>query len=173
VSAEWSPGVYCGGMYLNNNARVTLKPGVYVLKGGTLNVEGKATLEGTGVTLFLTQGARLNILTTSNISLAAPAAGPTAGVLLFGDADLPPTSPHLIQSNNAHMLLGTIYLPGATVRIGGANPIADQSPWTAIVAGRVQLDGSAKVVLNSRFDDTDVPLPSGLKGPARDIRLTQ
>ncbi|MDX2233021.1 MAG: pilus assembly protein TadG-related protein [Hyphomonadaceae bacterium] len=172
TTAEWGPGVYCGGMYLNNGARVTLKPGVYVLKGGTLNVEGGAKLQGSGVTLHLTGGARLNVLQNSHIALSAPPRGATAGMLFFGDDDAPPASPHVLVSNNARTLLGTVYLPEATLRVGGQNPIADESPWTAVVVGQLRLEGKAGIVLNSRFDSTDVPLPEGL-GVSRAVRLTQ
>jgi len=170
VSQTWSPGVYCGGMYLNNNAQVTLLPGVYILRKGTLNIEGGASLRGAGVTIVLTQGARLNVLGDSVLDLSAPATGPTAGMLLFANRDTPPSA-HRFNSNNARFMLGTIYLPTAELRIGGGAPIADQSPWTAVVTGSLQVVGSAQIVLNTNFDATDVPLPSGLNGKARNLRL--
>jgi hypothetical protein len=171
VSQTWTPGIYCGGMYLNNGAKVTLSPGVYVLRGGTLNIEGGASLKGEGVTIVLTQGARLNVLANSELDLSAPATGPTAGLLLFGDRDAPSNSAHQFRSNKARNMLGTIYLPAAELRIGGGAPIADKSPWTAVVAGSLQVDGAAEIVLNTNFDATDVPLPSGLDGRARNLRL--
>lgn len=169
----WSPGVYCGGMTAENGARLTLAPGVYVVKGGTVKVDNASALVGDGVTLFLTGGARLDIRTASQLSLKAPASGPTAGMLIFGDASAPSAMAHQMLSQDAPMLLGTIYLPESTLQIGANRPVADQSPWTAIVAGRVQIAGAAAVVLNSRFDETPVPLPSGLEGGARNVRLTQ
>lgn len=172
-SARWRPGVYCGGMTVSNGAKLELDPGVYVLKGGALALDNGAKLFGKGVTFYLTLGARLNVQHNSTIELSAPANGTTAGLLFFGDPRTPAVTPHLFMSHNAPLLLGTVYLPNATLRIGGANAIADQSPWTALVVGRLSVEGQAQVVLNSRYDDTDVPLPQGLQSATRNIRLTQ
>jgi hypothetical protein len=173
VAATWGPGIYCGGIYLNNGARLTLEPGVYVLKGGTLNIEGGAKLFGEGVTFYMTQGARLNVLQNTMLELSAPARGATAGLLFFGDSRSPPATAHVFQWQNARLLLGTVYLPRATLRVGGGRPVADRSPWTALVVDRLLVEGDAQIVLNSRFDETDVPLPQGLQTFARNVRLTE
>ena len=48
--------------------------------------------------------------------------------------------------------------------------MADQSAWTAIIASQIQLFAQPNLVLNSNYDQTDVPVPQGLitKG---DVRL--
>ena len=51
-----NPGIYCNGMNLGNGAHVTFTPGVYILKGGGLNINGGVTATGTGVTFYNTAG---------------------------------------------------------------------------------------------------------------------
>lgn len=169
----WGPGVYCGGMYLNNSATVQLQPGVYVLRGGTLNVEGNARLFGTNVAIVLTDGARLNVLSSGRISLTAPKEGPMAGILLYVDPEDATASDHVLLSNDARMLVGTVYVPKGRLVIGGANPIADESAWTAILAERLRFRQSAHVVLNTRYGETDIPAPEGLKGEGDMVRLVE
>src|SRR5262249_34548535 len=59
------PGVYCGGIKLNAGAVITLNPGIYYLDGGGLNINGGATLTGTGVTLVFTSKNGNNWATAS------------------------------------------------------------------------------------------------------------
>src|SRR5205823_2401548 len=49
------PGVYCGGMSFNAGANVTLNPGIYYIDGGSLSVNGGATVKGSGVTLVFSK----------------------------------------------------------------------------------------------------------------------
>ena len=88
-----SPGVYCGGMDLKSSASVTLNPGMYYLDGGSLSMSGQSTLKGTGVTLVFTSSsgnyATANITGGATVSLTAPTSGPTSGIALFGDRNMP------------------------------------------------------------------------------------
>ena len=131
------PGVYCRGLKITAGAQVTLASGVYIIKDGPLVVDKAAMLTGTQVGIYLTgQGANLTFATDSTISLSAPKDGPLAGLLIYDDpygASAPaiPAVPlpvpvvgglvsdvfkgapreHKILSDNARMLLGTIYMP--------------------------------------------------------------
>ena len=67
-----------------------------------------------------------------------------------------------ILSDNAHNLLGTIYMPQGAVYIDANQPIADQSAYTIIVAREFGLASGPNLVLNSNYAATNVPVPSGL-----------
>jgi hypothetical protein len=58
------------------------------------------------------------------------------------------------------MLIGTIYLPNGDLEINTRMPVADNSPWTAIIARTIEIDGRSRVVLNTDYSRTDVPVPS-------------
>ncbi len=85
------PGTYCGGLTVKGTA-VTLQPGLYVVTGGVHFTAG-ATVSGTGVTLYLTQGGgsgfgTFKLDTNSKMYVNAPTdntAGGIPGVVLFAD----------------------------------------------------------------------------------------
>ena len=73
-------------MLIDNGANVLLKPGVYIIKGGTLSTKNSGTLKGTGVTLYFTGSDGHMIFDgTTTVSLSAPETGSTAGLLVMQD----------------------------------------------------------------------------------------
>ena len=201
-SVTLDPGTYCGGLKITKNAIVTLRPGVYVMKDGPLIVDGKASMTGQNVGFYFTGnlgGLRFDKGTT--ISLTAPKDGAMAGLLLFEertvsnpiapvlevvDSVLPPPPPppppgptskplreYRIISNNARVMLGTIYLPAGRVIIDADKPVADQSAYTVIVAQLINLYEGPNLVLNARYSQTDVPVPKGVGPTSGSAILTQ
>ena len=160
------PGVYCGGLTISGGASVTLSPGTYVIKDGPLSVTGnKTTLQGANVGFYLTgSNAVVTFGGQSTISLTAPNSGGMAGLLFWEDKTVQPLQTHSIQSNNARVLLGTIYLPQGILSVSSNMPVADQSAYTVIVARRLSLSSSPNLVLNTGYSATDIPVPEGV-GP--------
>ena len=96
-----------------------------------------------------------------------------AGLLFYEDRNNPLGVSHRITSNNARVLLGTIYLPRSTLLIDANSPVADQSAYTAIVAERLILDAGPDLVLNSDYGSTDIPVPGNLSGAGGRIVLSE
>ncbi len=173
TTVNLSPGTYCGGLKIRAGARVTLTPGVYVFKGGRLEVGGGSTLSGVNVALhFSGSGASLQFDADSSISLTAPKAGDMAGLLLSEDRTNPEDQKFNILSNDARMLLGTIYLPQGRLFIGANKPVADQSAYTIVVSRMFNLSEGPTMVLNTNYGSTDIPVPDGV-GPGGAAQLTQ
>jgi hypothetical protein len=80
---------------------------------------------------------------------------------------------HQILSDDARNLLGTIYLPRGRLNVDANSPIADKSAYTAIVARKISLYGGPHLVLNSNYDETDVPVPEGIRGAAQPVSLVK
>lgn len=159
------PGVYCGGLNLEGNILITLMPGIYVIKDGEFRVGNKAIIIGLNVGFYLTgDDARLKIEPDSKVTFTAPKTGPMAGLLFFEDRDAPPGRIHDITSDDARMLLGTIYLSRGDVVIASENPVADESAYTAIVARKIHIEHRTELHINADYDATDIPVPDGL-GP--------
>ena len=192
------PGVYCGGLKITNGADVTLASGVYIIKDGPLIVDKGATLRGANVGFYLTgPGSNLTFAADSTISLSAPKDGPLAGLLIFDDPTgasamaippyaLPipligglvgklipgPPREHKILSDNARMLLGTIYMPQGRLIIDANKPIADKSAYTVLVVQRIDLHSGPNLILNSDYSATDVPVPPGVGPYGNSVKLT-
>jgi hypothetical protein len=79
---------------------------------------------------------------------------------------------HKILSDNARMLLGTIYMPHGRLIIDANKPIADKSAYTVLVVQRVDLHAGPNLVLNSDYSATDVPVPPGVGPYGNSVKLT-
>ena len=161
-------------MDINGGAVVTLRDGVYVFRDKPLIVRDGASLIGTAAGLFFTgKNAYFTFEAQSTISLEAPTDGPMAGILIFGGRSQDENLVYSILSNDARVLIGTIYLPKGELRVDATSPIADKSAYTAIVADKMRLYGGPHLVLNTNYDETDVPVPDGIKGAGQPASLTQ
>jgi hypothetical protein len=158
------PGVYCGGLKVTDGAVVTLSPGIYVIQGDQLKVDRNATLQGDGVGFYLAgDKSHFKFDFDSSISLSAPKTGAMAGLLFFDDRT-GKSDKHQIYSNDARILLGTIYLPNGSLFIDSNRPIADKSAYTVLVTRMLELSSGPNLVLNSDYSASSVPVPPGL-GP--------
>lgn len=159
------PGVYCGGLRIMRSAVARLDPGIYVMRDGALYVSDNATLQGKEVGFYF-QGkdAQIKFEAGTTIDLSAPVSGQMAGLLFFEDRNVNNVESHRIYSNNAHTLLGTIYLPMGTLYIESKNPMAQKSAFTIIVAGRIEMTAGPELFLNTNYGSTNVPVPAGV-GP--------
>lgn len=169
-----SPGVYCGGLVVDGKANVTANPGIYVIKDGELKVAGEATLSGEGVSFFITgsKPAPIYFAPKSHVSLSAPSDGAMAGLLFFEDRSVPQKMKHKISSDDTRKLVGTIYLPVGDLVIDAKDPVADQSAYTAIIVNKLELNMGPNLVLNTNYEDTNVPVPDGIRG-ASQVVLTE
>ncbi len=158
-----SPGVYCGGLTVSGKADVALNPGNYIIKDGPLAVTGKGKITGQNVGFYLTgTDACLMFSVGSSISLTAPKDGALAGLLFYEDRNAPVGQTHRIGSDNARLLLGTVYLPKGTLIVDANKPVADQSAYTAIIVRKLNLMAGPNLVLNSNYNATSIPAPAGL-----------
>lgn len=174
TSTTLRPGVYCGGLKITQGADVRLAPGEYVMKDGPLWVDGGASLSGTYVGFYLSGAASvINFTARSTISLSAPRDGALASLLFFEDRSAPVGRRHLISSDDARMLLGTIYLPNGRLRVDANKPVADQSAYTIIVARWMELDAGPNLVMNARYGATDVPVPSSIGVVGTQVQLAE
>lgn len=168
------PGTYCGGLTFKAGATLVLTPGTYIIKDGPLVVEPGARLVGVGVGFyFIGKDATLQIADNTLVSLTAPIAGPLAGLLFFESRSQPASAVHTLLSNNAPLLLGTIYLSRGELNINSRSPLAFESAYTAIVARAIKLQGSPHLVLNTNYDKTDIPVPLGIRGAGQPVALVK
>lgn len=167
------PGTYCG-LEIGGGAKVELRDGVFVFKDKPLVVKDGATLTGEAAGLYFVGNESTFIFEReSTIALKAPTDGPLAGLLIFGSRAQPDGLTYSILSDDARVLIGTIYLPKGELRVDATSPIADQSAYTAIVADKMRLYGGPHLVLNTNYDQTDVPVPKGIRGAGQPVALAR
>lgn len=168
-----NPGTYCNGLTITDNAVVTFRPGIYIIKDGEFKVEGNAAIKGENVGFYFTgDKTALDFGRDSSISLTAPKDGPMAGILFFEDRAAPLGRRHKIKSSDANTLLGTIYLPRGSLFIDSEQAVAGRSAYTVILARKLELDEGPNLILNTNYGATDIPVPQGV-GPTGKVALSQ
>lgn len=114
------PGTYCGGIKVSNST-LNMAPGLYIVTGGVSF--SASTINGTGVTIYLTQGGGSGFgwfgADHSTLNLSAPtdaSAGGIAGILLFGDRNWTPSSPG--QTEDFSFVFSSLYGDGIIYTTG-------------------------------------------------------
>ena len=72
----------------------------------------------------------------------------------------------IISSSNVDKLLGTIYLPWGTLQVSAAGSVAEASQWSVIVAKYIELSQNARLVINTDYEGSPVPVPIGVGNQA-------
>lgn len=167
-----SPGVYCGGLNVNVVGKVTMLPGTYIVRDGTFTVSRSTELYGRGVSIHL-KGANASMQLTGNsdIDLEAPTDGERAGILVSDSRSQTDTLVHKIRSPTVRRLVGVLYFPNTSLEVNVDGTVAEESPWTALIARKVSVINRSKIVLNADFASSPVPVPVGIKGSGGAIRL--
>jgi Flp pilus assembly protein TadG len=110
-----NPGVYCGYTNFNGISTITFNPGLYIIKGGSMNINAGSTITGTGVTFYLVdQNASIQLNGGITATLSAPTSGTYSGLLFFEPTGLP-LSKIAFDGTNGENLKGLLYLPSRNV----------------------------------------------------------
>jgi Flp pilus assembly protein TadG len=147
---------YTGTVSLSGS--VTLQPGLLYFKGATINVTGSTNISGTGVTLFLDATSSLSLTGNGTITLSAPTSGTYSGLLLFQSRSTPVSNTLTIWGNGTMSLNGTLYVPSATLNMGG-NATLVETKVGYVIADKLTLSGSSDLKFNA-FQSSGVTPPT-------------
>ena len=145
-----SPGCYSGSITVNAGATLDLSPGIYYLDGANLSVAGNATITGSGVTLVFTGSGSnwgtASIGSNAIINLTAPSSGPTQGIVMYGDRNMPVGTAFNLTGGGTQNFGGAIYLPKANLSFGGGNGAS--TSCTKIIADTIAFTGTSNLQVN-------------------------
>jgi hypothetical protein len=140
-AATLNPGVYCGGIEINQAANVTFNPGTYILTSATtatgasygLTVDIGALATGAGVTFYNTMTSghtagpiqfNYTSFTAGNgIDFTAPTTGTYEGILFFQDPSNATQAQIIGSAAYNTTLQGAYYFPTAKVEFAFDGPI--------------------------------------------------
>jgi hypothetical protein len=159
-----NPGVHCGNIQIQGSGTLTLNPGDHYFIDTSFNVNGNGKILGSDVVLVLKGNTLFQFQGNAYLSFNGRQSGSYAGFVIVADRSY--TGTLAISTDSARVLHGTIYLPNASLSVSGnGNKVADQSPWTVVVAQKVGTSGSANLVINSNYASSSVPVPTGVGDP--------
>ncbi len=150
------PGCYSGSITVNAGATLDLTPGIYYLNGANLSVAGNATLScttctgGQGVTLVFTGSGKswgtASIGSNANVTLTAPSSGPTKGIVMYGDRNMPVGTAFNLTGGGTQNFNGAIDLPKAALNFSGGN--GTSTSCTQIIADTISFTGNSNLQVN-------------------------
>jgi hypothetical protein len=171
-----------GGLQVKSSGTLTLSPGIhrteYQMAGlsvlrlepgehyfcKALKIRGNGRLEGNDVLLMFNGGDALSASENSSVSLSGRQSGDWAGFVMV--ATRGNYANFSIASSRVDKLLGTIYLPTTKLLVSASGDVAEGSQWSVIVARNIQLTNNARLVINSDYDGSPVPVPNGVGNQA-------
>jgi hypothetical protein len=161
-----NPGVYCGGMQLSANAQVTLNPGIYYIDHGDFSMNGGATMTGTGVTLIFTSSTMSNwpkvtVNGGATVNLTPPTTGPTAGVVMFADRNIPIGTSFKFNGGASQYIGGAIYVPTGDVMFAGG--ASTSTSCTKLIADTITFTGNSSFSINCNGYGTKAFGPVGVR----------
>ncbi|MFU0505764.1 TadE/TadG family type IV pilus assembly protein [Pseudaminobacter sp. NGMCC 1.201702] len=133
------PGTYCDKAVTGT---VTLEPGVYIFRGSKISLGGNGSLTGAGVTIFLVDGAELNINANQLINLSPPTTGPYGGITIYQERGN--TTPMTLNGGAGTSLNGFVYAPDAHITYTG-NSDTGSNACVRIVGDTVTMTGNSVV----------------------------
>lgn len=157
------PGIHCEHFKISTDATLVLMPGDHYFMDH-LDAESNAIIRGDDVVLILGSTKKVNFAQRAQIELGARKSGPFSGFLIVTTRDN--TQTFSISSDRVSKLLGTIYIPSATLEVSTVGSVAQDSAWSIIVAQNLVLKQNPNLVINNRYSGSGVPVPQGV-GPNR------
>ncbi|MBP0445293.1 hypothetical protein J8J14_10935 [Roseomonas sp. SSH11] len=154
--SEIGPGTYCS-LSVGSNESLTLRAGLYYVKGGDLTVQGRIT--GDGVTIVMTGEpdnvgtVRINAQAEGHlrgpINSVIPGVPAAAGLVLYRDARATNNGPAKeVQLNGGASMdiFGGVYFPTSDVVINGRSAMG--SNCFSVVGYRLSLSGSSNTTVD-------------------------
>jgi hypothetical protein len=130
----------------------TLAAGVYIINNGSFSSEAQYNVDGTaGVTIILTgsssdQGV-FKITGTGGLNITAPTTGPTAGIALWADGNLPNKEDNF-AGGTTNGVNGAIYLPSHDVKFAGNSSSSNNNGCTQLIAYNIIFTGTSNFTHN-------------------------
>lgn len=144
------PGIYTD-IIVGDGKTLTLSPGVYVVTGN-MRANPQGVIEGSGVMVYFTQTASLEIGDQEELALTASTSGSYKGLVLWFD----PLNASVIdlQAGGGLRLVGTLYAPAARLDLHGATTKVLHS---SLVVKSLIIRGNGDV--NVVYDSDENPEP--------------
>jgi len=160
ISGQQISAVCFSGLDLANGNTITLTPGLYIINGGTLEFDGGATVGGSGVTFYLTNGASVNFTGGVTGTFTAPTTGPYNNILFYQDSG--DTNAATFNGGASGGFNGTLYFPAATALNVAGNA---QITMNGILdtGGTLNVSGSACITNNYNPANIANPLLNAVK----------
>ena len=135
------PGVYQGGIQLKSSAKAYLRPGIYIIQGGGLEMGAQSEL----------YSIRASATSTTAASWAADCLKPTCGVMIYNTG----------TASGTGAMAQIKVAAGSVVKVRAYNPDADATTWKNDTYRNLLIWQEANPVPSSTYEQPIVQLTGG------------
>lgn len=114
---------FCNGLDLKGV--VNFSPGLYIIEGGDLRINGGdanasslVQLAGAGVTFYFASGTSMKLNSKATLNLTAPTSGPYSGILFFASRSSTGVTQQ-VNGSSSSVLQGAVYMPASPILLNG------------------------------------------------------
>jgi hypothetical protein len=151
-TASSEPYVICNGDLQITTGSVEFQPGLYVLRGGSLVVNGSPSISGSGVTFAFTGATpttvgNLRVNGSPTLKLSPPKSGTYAGIVFYQHRNASASGVNTINGSAGSDIRGAFYFPARQLNVNGT-PFVHSDGCTQFIADRFQFNGTSSIGLN-------------------------
>lgn len=169
TSRTLAQGMHCGPVIVDGDAQLTLAPGIHYFQRGGLIAQGASRVVGDNVVLVFGTTSQFNFADSATVELTGARSGIGAGIVIATTRDN--TRPFMISSSNVRRMEGVVYMPSAQLVVTGGRETLAESDWTVSITRELVVRNGAKLVINSNYNASTVPVPDDVKAPPGSVRL--
>ncbi|MGI9317014.1 MAG: TadE/TadG family type IV pilus assembly protein [bacterium] len=156
------PGVFCGGIDVQTEARVTLRPGTFHIVGQLVvrsqaTITGATTEQGGNTLIFYGPKGGFYANGAGKITIEAPEdeSNPYSGMALMSDG-VNAGYQHTMNGGAGVDITGSVYTPNQDVKVAGDIVVNISASEYTIVADKITTQGSSTLNVVSDNDLTDL-----------------
>jgi Putative Flp pilus-assembly TadE/G-like len=166
------PGIYCGGLDIGSGTALELESGLYIIRDGRFKTNGSVQMNGENVTLyFVGDAAALQLSADTDFHLTAMDKGPLAGFIVYFDQSAKSDVPNAFSGGDRTYFEGLMYYGYHDLDITLDGEVNSRSPYSAIVANRIGINGNGTLRFAIDPDATALPIPAELSANQIQVRL--
>jgi hypothetical protein len=140
-----TPGYFCNGISLGNNATVNMAAGTYYIANG-ITIGNNGTIDATaGVSIVLTDSTPLNIANNATVNITAPNATsgqPYPGIAFMGLSTS--TAAQTFSNNTTLTITGALYFPHDRI-VFDNNAESGNTGCTQIIGRTISLSNNVNI----------------------------
>lgn len=138
------PGVYCTDISISTTGTVTFLPGLYILDGAGLTINGQSIVRGVDVNFYLssnaTGGDNIVIAGGADVQLSAGGGGELPGILFYQDRNTASNVTNHFTGGSTMELNGIIYSPNNKLSFTGGSELSESAAM--IIADKINFSGT-------------------------------
>jgi hypothetical protein len=153
IDTALTPGTYCGGIKVSSSAVVTMAPGSYIMKDGSIKISGSASIVGDDLTIVLDTNSSIDISGTGQFITTPPTSGSLEGYSIVQSPTMPLGQISKITGEGQFEFPGIIYMPRMDLEIAGRATGNTYTPsYAAIVTYQLKLAGTGELNITANTD---------------------